>query len=79
MHEWKRISSEKISTWFRRHRPKYCAASGMQGTFWQAKYYPFGIDTQEKLREKVDDKHKHPVDRGLVERAVDDPWSSARY
>lgn len=79
MHEWKRISSEKISTWFRRHRPSYYTASGMQGTFWQAKFYPFEIYTQEKLREKVEYMHKNPVDRGLVERAVDYRWSSARY
>ena len=39
----------------------------MQGTFWQAKYYPFEMDTQEK----VDSMHKNPVDRGLVERAID--------
>jgi putative transposase len=79
MHGWKRESSRALKAWYRQHRPKYYEASQMAKRFWQAKYYPFEIYTQEKLREKVEYMHKNPVDRGLVERAVDYRWSSARY
>jgi putative transposase len=51
----------------------------MAKRFWQAKYYPFEIFTQHKLREKVNYMHKNPKERGLVERVVDYPWSSARW
>ena len=79
MHDWKRESSRALKAWYRRHRPKYYAASKMTEHFWQPKYYPFEIYTQAKLHEKVVYMHKNPVERGLVERAVDYPWSSARY
>jgi putative transposase len=79
MHECKRISREKISAWFRQHRPKYYAAAEMAGQSWQPQYYPFEIDTQKKLREKVDCMHKNPLERELVTRAVDYHWSSARW
>ena len=79
IHGWKRESSRTLKQWFRTHRPHYFAASQMARRFWQPKYYPFEIYSQEKLHEKVNYMHKNPVDRGLVERAVDYPWSSARY
>ncbi len=53
MQGWKRISSQRIKRWYREHRPKYYAASNMKERFWQAKYYPYEIYTQAKLREKV--------------------------
>ena len=52
--EWKRISPERINTWFQCCRPKYWASAGMDGQFWQPKYYSFEIYAQEKLREEVD-------------------------
>lgn len=78
LHGWKRASSRTLQQWFRTHRPHDFAASQMARRFWQPKYYPFEIFSQEKLQEKVNYMHKNPVDRGLVERAVDYPWSSAR-
>ncbi|MCA9055675.1 MAG: transposase [Planctomycetaceae bacterium] len=79
MHDWKRESSRAIKAWFRASRPRYYAVSQMAAHFWQPKYYPFEIYTQTKLHEKVDYMHKNPVERQLVLRAVDYPWSSARY
>ncbi len=79
MQGWKRISSQRIKRWYREHRPKYYAASNMKERFWQAKYYPYEIYTQAKLREKVTYMHDNPVDRGLVPQAVDWRWSSARW
>lgn len=68
MHDWKRESSRTLLEWYRERRPRHYAAAGLAGRFWQAKYYPFEVYTQAKLHEKVDDMHKNPVERGLVER-----------
>lgn len=79
MQGWKRLSSRTLKEWFRVHRPQYYAASEMADRFWQPKYFPFEIYSQEKLREKVDYMHQNPVARGLVARPEDYRWSSARW
>ncbi len=47
--------------------------------FWQPKYYPFNLYTEKKAREKLDYMHLNPVRAGLVKKACDWHWSSARY
>jgi REP element-mobilizing transposase RayT len=37
------------------------------------------LETEKKLEEKLDYMHLNPVRRGLVTRAVDWKWSSARW
>jgi len=79
MHSWKRISSFHIRQWYAETAPNYIVGFGPGEHFWQPKYYPFQIYTQQKLEEKRDFIHKNPVRAGLVTRAVDWPWSSARW
>jgi len=50
-----------------------------EGTFWQPRYYPFNLYTEKKAVEKFHYMHLNPVRAGLVEKAVDWAWSSARY
>ena len=46
---------------------------------WNVRGYDFNIHTPQALIEKLDDCHKNPITRGLVERAEDWPWSSYRF
>lgn len=46
--------------------------------FWTPKYYSFEIYSDQKLEEKLDTRRLNPVRAGLVERAIDWKWSSAR-
>jgi putative transposase len=79
MHEWKRQSSLRIRSWYREHAPNYMAGFGEGKRFWQPKYHPFEIYTLKKAEEKLTYMHLNPVRAGLAERAVDWPWSSARW
>lgn len=79
MHEWKRQSSLRIRRWYRDHAPNYEASFGTATRFWQPKYHAFSIETESKLEEKIDYIHLNPVRAGLVARAVDWHWSSARW
>jgi putative transposase len=47
--------------------------------FWQRRYFDFNIWTGEKHREKLEYIHRNPVERGLVKRPEDWPWSSFRH
>jgi len=44
--------------------------------FWQARFYDFNINTNEKRKEKLNYMHANPVVRGLAEHPRDWPWSS---
>ena len=79
MHEWKRQSSLRIRAWYRENASNYVADFGEGKRFWQPKYFPFEIYTTRKAEEKLRYLHLNPVRAGLVERAVDWPWSSARW
>ncbi|MBI1374711.1 MAG: hypothetical protein GC159_18485 [Phycisphaera sp.] len=48
--------------------------------FWQpGGGYDRNIYSDDELIEKISYIHNNPVRRGLVERAIDWPWSSARW
>jgi putative transposase len=47
--------------------------------FWQARYYDFNVQTEEKRLEKLNYIHWNPMKRGLVDRPEDWRWSSYRY
>jgi putative transposase len=79
MHAWKRKSSFHIRNWYRSEAANYFKGFGEGDRFWQPKYFPFEIDARPKLEEKLDYMHLNPVRAGLVERAVDWRWSSARW
>ncbi len=47
--------------------------------FWQVRYYDFNVLTHAKRIEKLRYIHRNPVERGLVEKPQDWPWSSYRH
>lgn len=59
--------------------PKYWAQVDDADPIWQPRYYGFNIWSRCKVEEKLDYMHLNPVRAGLVSRAVDWPWSSARW
>jgi putative transposase len=79
MHGWKRKSSFHIRNWYRQHAASYFQGFGEGDRFWQPKYYSFEIFERSKLEEKVQYMHENPVRAGLVRRATDWKWSSARW
>ncbi len=79
MHAWKRKSSFHIRNWQRTEASNYFTGFGEGDRFWQPKYYPFEIYSRSKMEEKLGYMHENPVRAGLVARAVDWPWSSARW
>ena len=69
----------KIKDLYRRKFPAYWSNLEETDPAWQARYYLFNIFSEKKLSEKLDYMHLNPVRRGLVIRAVDWKWSSARW
>ena len=72
LHHWRKINAtkvlERITTPQGNHR------------FWQAGGgYDRNIFSQEEMKEKIDYIHQNPVRRGLVKKAIDWKWSSARW
>jgi putative transposase len=79
MKQWKQQSSIKIKEFIQQKLPSFAATFDESNPCWQPRYYPFHIYSQEKLIEKLGYMHMNPVRAGLVERAIDWPWSSARW
>lgn len=79
MNHWKDQTSLKIKNLYRNEFPEYWSTIDDADPAWQARYYPFNVFTEKKLIEKLDYMHLNPVRRGLVDRAVDWKWSSARW
>ena len=79
LHGWKRMSSFRIRQWYAEHASNYFADFGPGERFWQPKSYIFHIYSERKLREKLDYMHSNPVRAGLVRKAEEWRWSSARW
>ena len=79
MNHWKDQTSLKIKNLYQRELTQYWSTIDETDPAWQARYYPFNVFTEKKLVEKLDYMHLNPVRRGLVSRAVDWKWSSARW
>jgi putative transposase len=79
VHGWKRMSSYTVRNWYAEHAPQYFRGFGAGNKFWQAKSYVFQVYSEAKLREKLDYMHENPVRAGLVTRACEWRWSSARW
>ena len=47
--------------------------------FWQERYYDFNVWSESKFVEKLRYIHRNPVERGLVAKPEDWPWSSFRH
>ena len=59
--------------------PDYTKSIDSKQPFWQPKYYPLNLYSQQKAQEKPDYMHLNPVRRDLVQQACDWRWSSACY
>ncbi len=79
MHGWRRKSSFHMRQWYRQEAAHYFRGFGEGDRFWQPKYHSFEIYERPKLEEKLRYMHENPVRAGLVERATDWRWSSARW
>ena len=73
------MSSFGIRQWYREHAPQYFAGFGPGDKFWQPKSYVFQVYRERKILQKLNDMHENPVRAGLVQKAVDWRWSSARW
>jgi putative transposase len=77
--QWKRMSSIRIKETLALQVAGYAATIDPAGPVWQAKYYAFNLFSPKKIKEKLNYMHLNPVRAGLVDRAADWRWSSARW
>jgi putative transposase len=66
-----------LSNWIRRFKT-YVGRSLGHGPIWQTGSWTELVPDEEFLRQKLQYVHENPVRRGMVLRAEDYPWSSAR-
>jgi putative transposase len=76
---WKKTSSYRISQFFERELELYRQLCPKGCPIWQARFYDYNIDSDEKLNEKIEYIHNNPVVAGLAENALGWSWSSARF
>ena len=79
MQTWKSRASRQLKKFVRGQIREYAKSIEPKQPFWQPKYYPFNLYTENKAKEKLDYMHLNPVRAGLVRQACDWRWSSARY
>jgi putative transposase len=77
--QWKQRSSFEIKRLLRTKLLAYARSIDLGDPVWQARFHDFNVYSHEKLQEKLTYMHLNPVKAGLVARAVDWRWSSARY
>ena len=76
---WKKTSSFRIKQFFTRELERYGELCPEGCPIWQASFYDYNVDSDEKLNEKIEYMHNNPVEARLVEYAVDWNWGSARF
>ena len=79
LQQWKRDSSTSIRKWYATNQVAYVEKHGLGTRLWTPKYYSFAVYSTAKVEEKLTYMHMNPVRAGLVEKAVDWKWSSARW
>jgi putative transposase len=79
MGQWKRRSSLALKNLFRTKLTGYGAKIDLHGPMWQPKYYVFNVFSPDKAGEKLTYMHNNPIAAGLVQRAEDWRFSSARW
>ncbi len=79
MKQWKQRSAFAIKRFLQDELEQYADFVEEHDAVWQRKYYAFQIYSRGKLEEKLTYMHMNPVRAGLVEKAVDWRWSSARW
>ncbi|OYW17131.1 MAG: hypothetical protein B7Z55_13140 [Planctomycetales bacterium 12-60-4] len=79
MNKWKDQTSLAIKELYSQQFTNYWSRIPNSDPIWQARYYGFNIWTRTKVDEKLNYMHLNPVEAGLVQRADEWPWSSARW
>ncbi len=76
---WKKTSSYRINQFYSRELPNYHEACPDDGPIWQAGFYDFNLESDQKHNEKLDYMHENPVMDQLVPTSISWPWSSAGF
>ncbi len=76
---WKKTSSYRIGQFYKQEFSTYRAHCPRDCPIWQAKYYSYLIESDEKLSEKLDYMHNNPVVACLTRNYLDWNWSSAPF
>jgi len=76
---WKQQSSLRIKRLLHEKLSAHARRLDLSDPVWRARYYDFNLYSERKILEKLQTMHQNPVQAGLVVRAVDWWWSSARY
>jgi len=75
----KRMSSFRIKKLSSHALPEYGSTIDPGDPTWQRGYYDFNVYEYDKLLEKLTYMHENPVKAGLVDKADDWAFSSARW
>jgi putative transposase len=76
---WKKTSSYRIGQFFERELERYNQLCPPGCAIWQASFYDYNVDSDEKRNEKIEYMHNNPVEARLADYAVEWDWSSARF
>jgi putative transposase len=79
LHAWKKTSSYRINRFYAQELKNYQDLCPGKCPTWQANYYDFIVESDEKLPEKIEYMHNNPVAAGLAAISLDWKWSSARF
>ena len=76
---WKKTSSYRLKRLYEKEVVRYCQLCPENSPIWQAGFYDFNLESDDKLSEKLDYMHNNPVEAQLALTPVAWPWSSARF
>jgi putative transposase len=76
---WKKTSSYRIKRFYAQELTKYHDLCPENCPIWQAKFYDFNLESNEKFLEKLEYMHSNPVAAGLASTILDWTWSSASF
>ena len=79
MLSWKKTSSYRIKKFYSQELTKYYDLCPESCPIWQAKFYDFNLESEQKYLEKIEYIHNNPVVAGIAEAFIDWKWSSARF
>ena len=79
LHAWKKASSYRIKRFYEQQLTHYQDMCPKNSPLWQANFYDFNLETEDKLNEKLDYMHNNPVTAKIALNPAEWIWSSARF
>jgi putative transposase len=76
---WKKTTSYRLKRLYAGEILRYHQLCPENCPIWQARFYDFNVESDEKLSEKLDYMHNNPVEARLAPTSVSWAWSSARF